>query len=152
QQGPGGGRGLARSGGWRPARPGRRRRSDRDRRRPAPRRPARRGARARAPAAQAEAASTPRGARLAGNLPSQRRAAAQGRGAHRGELSMRLIVAIVIGFAALGASAQSFVPAKTVTIVSPNPPGGAVDIQARVFAQALQQLWGGKPVIVEYKP
>ncbi len=64
---------------------------------------------------------------------------------------MRLIASILLALAAASASAQSFAPTKTVAIVSPNPPGGAVDIQARVLAQALQQLWG-KPVIVEYKP
>jgi len=42
-------------------------------------------------------------------------------------------------------------PSRTVTLVVPNPPGGAIDIQARVYAQKLQDLWG-QPVIVDYKP
>jgi tripartite-type tricarboxylate transporter receptor subunit TctC len=48
------------------------------------------------------------------------------------------------------ALAQAF-PGRTVTLVVPNPPGGAIDIQARIYAQKLQELWG-QPVIVDYKP
>ena len=48
------------------------------------------------------------------------------------------------------ALAQHF-PSRTVTLVVPNPPGGAIDIQARIYAQKLQDLWG-QPVIVDYKP
>jgi tripartite-type tricarboxylate transporter receptor subunit TctC len=52
--------------------------------------------------------------------------------------------------AATAIGAQDF-PTKTVSIVVPNPPGGSIDVMARVFAQGLQGMWG-KPVIVEYKP
>jgi len=48
------------------------------------------------------------------------------------------------------ALAQAF-PSRNVTLVVPNPPGGSIDIQARIYAQKLQQLWG-QPVIVDYKP
>jgi tripartite-type tricarboxylate transporter receptor subunit TctC len=48
------------------------------------------------------------------------------------------------------ALAQAF-PSRSVTLVVPNPPGGAIDIQARIYAQKLQDLWG-QPVIVDYKP
>jgi tripartite-type tricarboxylate transporter receptor subunit TctC len=48
------------------------------------------------------------------------------------------------------ARAQGF-PSRSVTLVVPNPPGGAIDIQARIYAQKLQELWG-QPVIVDYKP
>ena len=56
-----------------------------------------------------------------------------------------------IGLAALAAlaglwsglvPAQDKFPAKTVSIVVPNPPGGAIDLLGRVFAQKLQELWG----------
>ena len=47
------------------------------------------------------------------------------------------------------AQAQAF-PTKPVRIVNPNPPGGAIDIQARIYAQKLQELWG-QPVVVDYK-
>jgi len=52
---------------------------------------------------------------------------------------------------ALSALAQPF-PTKNVTIIVPNPPGGSIDVMARVFAQGLQQMWEGRSVIVEYKP
>jgi len=45
--------------------------------------------------------------------------------------------------------AQAF-PVKSVRIINPNPPGGAIDIQARIYAQKLQELWG-QPVVVDYK-
>jgi tripartite-type tricarboxylate transporter receptor subunit TctC len=48
------------------------------------------------------------------------------------------------------ALAQAF-PSRTVTLVVPNPPGGSIDIQARIYAQKLQDLWG-QSVIVDYKP
>ena len=48
-----------------------------------------------------------------------------------------------------GAGAQNF-PTRTVTIIVPNPPGGSIDIQGRLYAQKLQEMWG-QPVIVEYK-
>ena len=63
--------------------------------------------------------------------------------------------AVIAAAAALGlaapAGAQTF-PSKTVSIIVPNPPGGSIDIMARVFADGLQKLWDGKSVIVEYKP
>jgi tripartite-type tricarboxylate transporter receptor subunit TctC len=49
------------------------------------------------------------------------------------------------------AGAQAF-PTKTVSLVVPNPPGGSIDVMARVFADGLQKMWDGKAVIVEYKP
>ena len=61
-------------------------------------------------------------------------------------LSLALVLAAWLGCAA----AQDF-PTKTVTLIVPNPPGGSIDVMARVFAQGLQEMWG-KPVIVEYKP
>ena len=58
-----------------------------------------------------------------------------------------LLVFLVICGAAL---AQAF-PSRNVTLVVPNPPGGSIDIQARIYAQKLQEMWG-QPVIVDYKP
>src|SRR5688572_23339746 len=52
---------------------------------------------------------------------------------------------------ALGTAAAQTFPARTVNLVVPNPPGGAIDIQARIYAQKLQAMWG-QPVIVDYKP
>jgi len=48
-------------------------------------------------------------------------------------------------------TAQTF-PSRPVRLVVPNPPGGSIDILARVFAQALQQIWSWQQVIVDYKP
>lgn len=42
-------------------------------------------------------------------------------------------------------------PAKPVTIIVPNAPGGAIDILARVMQQQLQSIWN-QNVLVEYKP
>lgn len=60
---------------------------------------------------------------------------------------LSVIAACLVATCAL---AQDF-PSKTVSVVVPNPPGGSIDVMARVFAQGLQEMWG-KPVIVEYKP
>ncbi|HUN67926.1 MAG TPA: tripartite tricarboxylate transporter substrate binding protein [Burkholderiales bacterium] len=49
----------------------------------------------------------------------------------------------------IAASAQQF-PSRTVSLVVPNPPGGSIDILARVFAQKLQEMWN-VPVIVDNK-
>ena len=66
-------------------------------------------------------------------------------------LSIRMAL-VALALAASGlAGAQQF-PTKPVNIVVPNPPGGSIDVMARVFADGLQKLWDGKPVIVEYKP
>lgn len=66
-------------------------------------------------------------------------------------LSIRkVLLALVLAVPGL-AGAQQF-PAKTVSLVVPNPPGGSIDVMARVFADGLQKMWDGKPVIVEYKP
>src|SRR3954464_4787646 len=46
-------------------------------------------------------------------------------------------------------SAQTF-PSKPVRLINPNPPGGSIDIQARIYSQKLQELWG-QAVVVEYK-
>ena len=66
-------------------------------------------------------------------------------------LSIRkALLALVLAVPGL-AGAQQF-PAKTVSLVVPNPPGGSIDVMARVFADGLQKMWDGKAVIVEYKP
>ena len=56
----------------------------------------------------------------------------------------------VLGLVAPGAAGAQTFPTRTVSIVVPNPPGGSIDIQGRLYAQKLQELWG-QPVIVEYK-
>lgn len=48
------------------------------------------------------------------------------------------------------AAAQGF-PDKTVKIIVPTAPGGAIDTTARVIGEKLQAKWG-KPVIIENRP
>src|SRR5262249_43184608 len=61
-------------------------------------------------------------------------------------------VAVAAALAALTSSAapQSF-PDRTVKIVVPTAPGGAIDLTGRVIAEKMQAKWG-KPVIVENRP
>lgn len=66
-------------------------------------------------------------------------------------LSIRTVLLALVLAVPGPALAQQF-PSKNVTIVVPNPPGGSIDVMARVFADGLQKMWDGKPVIVEYKP
>jgi tripartite-type tricarboxylate transporter receptor subunit TctC len=56
---------------------------------------------------------------------------------------------LVISISCVSATAQTF-PSRTVSLVVPNPPGGAIDILGRVFAQKLSEFWG-VPVVVENK-
>jgi tripartite-type tricarboxylate transporter receptor subunit TctC len=60
-------------------------------------------------------------------------------------------IAFLIFVVVSGATLAQAFPSRSVTLVVPNPPGGAIDIQARIYAQKLQELWG-QPVIVDYKP
>lgn len=65
-------------------------------------------------------------------------------------MTLRRLLSPLLLLLAGSALAQTF-PARTVSLVVPNPPGGAIDIQARVYAQKLQEMWG-QAVIVDYKP
>lgn len=65
--------------------------------------------------------------------------------------SMRGWIALLFLLVFSGSALAQAFPSRTVTLVVPNPPGGAIDIQARIYAQKLQDLWG-QPVIVDYKP
>ena len=62
---------------------------------------------------------------------------------------LRCIAVALAAALSVSAAAQTF-PSRTVTIVVPNPPGGAVDILGRVFAAKLQEMWGST-VIVDNK-
>jgi tripartite-type tricarboxylate transporter receptor subunit TctC len=61
------------------------------------------------------------------------------------------VLALTLIFISIAAPAvaQQF-PARPVSLVVPNPPGGSIDILARVFAQKLQEIWN-VPVIVDNK-
>ena len=59
-----------------------------------------------------------------------------------------LVLALaLLAVAAAPARAQNY-PERVVRIISPYPPGGSVDLMARVLAQRLAELWGSS-VIVE---
>jgi len=61
----------------------------------------------------------------------------------------RYLAALALACAPALAAAQQF-PSRNVTLVVPNPPGCAIDILGRVFAQKLQEYWN-VPVIVDNK-
>ena len=68
-------------------------------------------------------------------------------------MSVRILrVALALGLVLLAAAAvpvhaQNY-PERVVRIISPYPPGGSVDLMARVLAQKLTEVWGSS-VIVE---
>ncbi len=64
--------------------------------------------------------------------------------------SFKTLLAALCVSAPLVAGAQVF-PAKTVHIIVPNSPGGAMDILANLYAAHLRPIWN-QPVVIEYKP
>ena len=62
-----------------------------------------------------------------------------------------LLAAAACAVLPLTASAQAPFPAKPVTLIVPNAPGGAIDILARLLEKNLSETWK-QPVIVQYKP
>lgn len=65
-------------------------------------------------------------------------------------LLRRTLLAIGLAFTACVAAAQSY-PSKSIRLIVPFAPGGAVDRTARVFATALGEKLGGT-VVVENRP
>lgn len=61
----------------------------------------------------------------------------------------RHVAALALGL--LAACAHAAYPDRPITLIVPQPPGGAADAVARPFAAALQQKLG-QPVVVENKP
>jgi tripartite-type tricarboxylate transporter receptor subunit TctC len=61
----------------------------------------------------------------------------------------RLVFVLALAVFCAPVGAQTF-PSRPVSLVVPNPPGGAIDILGRVFAQKLSEFWG-VPVVVENK-
>ena len=65
-----------------------------------------------------------------------------------------LAAATVAALSTQAASAETGAaawPTRQVHIVVPTPPGGSIDLSARVIAAGLQEIWG-QPVIVDNKP
>lgn len=67
-----------------------------------------------------------------------------------GLLSKALAAAATLAALASSAAAQGF-PDRTVKIVVPTAPGGAIDLAGRLIGEKMQAKWG-KPVIVENRP
>jgi tripartite-type tricarboxylate transporter receptor subunit TctC len=59
---------------------------------------------------------------------------------------MKLVAALVFALAPAFAPAQEY-PARPVRFVSPYPPGGVVDIAARLVGAKLSELWGQQIVV-----
>src|SRR5258706_5590536 len=60
----------------------------------------------------------------------------------------RLLVAVCVALVSCAAQAQGVFPSKSVRMIAPLPPGGPLDLVARLYAQKLTELWA-KPVVVE---
>lgn len=65
-------------------------------------------------------------------------------------LACFLIAPNVSAFAQLRTSTQNW-PQRAVRVIVPNPPGVALDISLRLFAEPLSQRWG-QPIVVENLP
>ena len=64
----------------------------------------------------------------------------------------RIALAVVIAAATLvPAHAQNY-PARPVRIIVGYPPGGGVDVAARIVAQGLTEVWGTQSAIVDNRP
>lgn len=64
------------------------------------------------------------------------------------ELATALALGLVL---ATAASAQNY-PARAVRIMVGYPPGGGVDVAARIVAQGLSEVWGNQNAIVDNRP
>ncbi|MBI3373724.1 MAG: tripartite tricarboxylate transporter substrate binding protein [Betaproteobacteria bacterium] len=66
-----------------------------------------------------------------------------------GRVRFRCIATSLV-LAVFCSGAQAF-PTRPVTMIVPQPPGGANDVLVRTIALKLQEIWG-QPVVVDYRP
>ena len=59
---------------------------------------------------------------------------------------LRIFFALGVTLLALPAAAQSY-PSQPVRLIAPFPPGGSVDIMARLIAEPLGAQLGGRVII-----
>ena len=68
----------------------------------------------------------------------------------------RTVVAAMLAVATVGHGSAAFAqpaatfPSKTITIIVPASPGGAIDLVARLSSQKMTEVWG-KPVVIDNK-
>ena len=62
------------------------------------------------------------------------------------------VIALVIATAALTSAQAQTYPARAVRIVVGYPPGGGVDVAARIVAQGLSEVWGNQSAIIDNRP
>jgi len=66
-------------------------------------------------------------------------------------VAQRLFVSLMLAAGVVAAAAAADFPSKPVRLIVPYPPGGALDIEARMMAAKLRDGWR-QPVIVENRP
>jgi len=68
-------------------------------------------------------------------------------------MNIHLLFALLVGFAAMNARAQTpaAFPSKPIKIVVPFPAGGTSDVLARLIGQKMTEAWG-QPVVIDNKP
>lgn len=68
-----------------------------------------------------------------------------------GHLLERLLVSLMLAVGVTGAAVAADFPSKPVRLVVPWPPGGGLDIEARLIAAKMSGFWS-QPIVVENRP
>ena len=81
-------------------------------------------------------------------MPSAKREVMNGKWFRASCFAFRVLVAALVGVPAV---AQQTYPSKPIRIVVPFPPGGGVDLLARIVGGKLTDAWG-QPTVVDHRP